>query len=330
MKKILMFMCIFVSLTFITGCGKESENNVLKKLEKKIEKLDSYSLKGELEIINNEDAYLYDVEVSYKQDDNFRVSLKNQSNNHEQIILKNKDGVYVLTPSLNKSFKFQSQWPYNNSQSYLLQTILKDIKNDKDKKFTVTEKGYMYTTKVNYSNNNNLVKQNVYLDKEYNITEVDVLNEKNQVMMKMKIGDINYNNNINDDVFTVKGNMSVVKEEETTSKIEDIVYPMYLPVNTYLTGQDKVDTVSGERVILTFEGDNSFMFIQETIDINDEMTTTLVNGELELLSDSIGVVSDNSVNWYSNNREYYVVSDSLSQEELVNIAKSISVMAVGK
>jgi len=37
-----------------------------------------------------------------------RVSLKNKTNNHEQIILKNSDGVYVLTPSLNKSFKFQS------------------------------------------------------------------------------------------------------------------------------------------------------------------------------------------------------------------------------
>ena len=35
--------------------------------------------------------------------------------------------VRVLTPSLNKSFKFQSDWPYNNSQVYLLQTLLSDI-----------------------------------------------------------------------------------------------------------------------------------------------------------------------------------------------------------
>ena len=35
--------------------------------------------------------------------------------------------VRVLTPTLNKSFKFQSDWPYNNSQVYLLQTLLSDI-----------------------------------------------------------------------------------------------------------------------------------------------------------------------------------------------------------
>ena len=239
----------------------------------------------------------------------------------------------MLTPSLNKSFKFQSEWPYNNSQSYLLQTILKDIKNDKDKKFEKIDNGYIYTTKVNFSNNTNLVKQKVYLDKDYNITNVEVLNDKDVILMNMKINKIDYNNKLDAEDFTLKGNMSVFSEtiiENKPGKIEDVVYPMYLPTNTYLENQDKVETVSGERVILTFGGDKSFMFIQENAGISEDLSTTLVNGELELLSDSIGVVSDNSVNWYSNNKEYYVVSDNLSEEELVSIARSISVMAVGK
>ena len=57
---------------------------------------------GVLEIINNEDTYTYDVNVSYKEKENFRVSLKNQVNNHEQIILKNNDGVYVKTQESTK------------------------------------------------------------------------------------------------------------------------------------------------------------------------------------------------------------------------------------
>ena len=48
-----------------------------------------------MEIVNNEDVYTYDVKVAYKKGDFYRVSLKNTSNNHEQIILKNSDGVYV-------------------------------------------------------------------------------------------------------------------------------------------------------------------------------------------------------------------------------------------
>ena len=58
--------------------------------------------------------------------------MTNKSNNHEQIILKNKEGLYVITPSLNKSYKFESTWPDNSSQAYILSSIIKDIKDDKN------------------------------------------------------------------------------------------------------------------------------------------------------------------------------------------------------
>ena len=113
MKKII-FMCILLLL--FTGCGKTNKKEIVKDLNKKINSLDSYYLEGDMEIINNEDVYKYEITVSYKSKDLYRVSLINESNGHEQIILKNNDGVFVLTPSLNKSFKFESEWPYSNSQ----------------------------------------------------------------------------------------------------------------------------------------------------------------------------------------------------------------------
>ena len=133
----------------LCGCGNYSIKDAQKDLENKINKLKGYSLNGEMEIISNDDVYKYDVNVDYNKKDKFKVSLKNKTNNHEQIILKNEDGVYVLTPSLNKSFKFQSDWPYNNSQVYLLQTLLSDIQNDTNKKFKTTATNYIFETSVN-------------------------------------------------------------------------------------------------------------------------------------------------------------------------------------
>lgn len=93
MKK---FIGIFVFLMlFLTGCGKYGEKEILRDLNKNINGLKAYYLEGKMEIINNEDVYKYDVKVSFKEDDYYKVSLKNESNNHEQIILKNDDGVYV-------------------------------------------------------------------------------------------------------------------------------------------------------------------------------------------------------------------------------------------
>ena len=107
MKKYLALCFVMVGCLFFAGCGKYGEKDLIKDLGKKIEDSKAYHLSGELEIFNNEDSYVYDVDVSYQKEENFRVSLKNKTNNHQQIILKNSDGVYVLTPSLNKSFNYQ-------------------------------------------------------------------------------------------------------------------------------------------------------------------------------------------------------------------------------
>ena len=106
----------------LVGCGN-TNSNAIEELENKINELDGYNMTGTLEIYRNEDKYTYDVDSSYSKSDLYKVTLVNKNNNHEQIILKNEDGVYVITPSLNKSFKFQSEWPYNNSQIYLLHLL---------------------------------------------------------------------------------------------------------------------------------------------------------------------------------------------------------------
>ena len=153
MKKLLIVIAFVILLA---GCGNNNKDAIIKKWSKKVDGMDSYLMKGTLEIYRNEDLYTYDLESAYLKKDKFRVGLTNKTNNHEQIILKNDKGVYVVTPSLNKSFKFQSEWPYNNSQIYLLQPLLIDLKNDD--KVTLEEKDskYILTAKVNYINDKNL------------------------------------------------------------------------------------------------------------------------------------------------------------------------------
>lgn len=326
-KKVL-FLCI--CLVFFTGCGKENGSDVVKGLSKKIDGLNSYHLSGVLEIINNEDTYMYDVDVAYLKENNFRVSLKNQTNNHEQIILRNSDGVFVLTPSLNKSFKFQSEWPYNNSQSYLLHSILNDIKNDSDMVFEKTSDGYVLTVKTNYSNKKDLVKEKIYVDNSKNIKAVEVIDSDDNVKMKMNISDIDYGSSYDTDYFKLDNNMTVFSEtDDLKNTIDNILYPMYIPQNTYLSGQNKVSLEDGERIIMTFSGDFPFMLIQETLS-SDDSSLLSVSGDPFQLIDTVGVVDDSSITWLNDGVSYYLVSNSLSQDQLVEIANSMSVASIVK
>lgn len=282
--------------------------------------------------------------------------------------------VYVVTPSLNKSFKFQSEWPNNNSQIYLLHALLNDIKKDENRSFEENGGKYIFNTKVNYPNNNQLSKQKITVNKNMEIEMVEVMNDKNIPQMIMKINSLDFDSTFNDNYFDLdsiieqiepnnssKGNDDLsdnnnssnnntksnntnddsTKNEntdntkndsnaksddksESTGSIDDIIYPLYIPTGTSLTEQERVSKTNGERVILTFDGEKPFLLVEETSTVSDEFSVIPTFGEPFLLTDTIGALADNSITWSSNGIDYYIVSETMSQVELIEIASSIS------
>jgi len=174
-------------------------------------------------------------------------------------------------------------------------------------------------------------------------TRVEVLDKDGNVEIKMVFNKIDLKADFNDTYFDLSSILDTeVKEEnneeqqntETETKeiatIDDIIYPMYLPTNTYLANQEKVKVDNGERLILTFAGDSSFVLVEETVSITNSPEIIPTYGEVELIGASLAVINDNSANWFSNGIEYYVVSDTMDSSEILEVAKSISVLPVGK
>lgn len=337
MKKICLLL--FTTLFFLFGCSNDSEDSVVKKINDDLKDIESYYLCGDLSIRNNEDKYNYDVEVYYKSDDYYRVNLVNVDNGHEQIILKNDDGVYVVTPSLNKSFKFQSNWPNDSSQVYLIESLYDDIFNCKERIFEVLEDSYLFTVDANYPNNSNLVKQNITFDKNLVLKSVEVYNENNDLQMEMNFSEIVINKDIDNDTFNLNNIINNLNRNEdsnsdsindstsiddTVSSIDDIIYPLYIPMGTVLIDEEKIDKTDGERIILTFDGEKPFILVEETISVKDEFEIIPMQGEPYLILDSVASLSDNSISWINNGIEYYLVSDVMSQIELVEIANSVT------
>lgn len=331
MKKILLLF--FFSVCLLSGCGKYGEKDVIKDFGKKIDDAEAYYIEGDLEIVNNDNVYNYDVQVAFKEKDYYRVSLTNTSNNHTQIILKNDDGVYVVTPALNKSFKFQSDWPYSNSQIYLLESLIQDIKDDDERIFKQTKDGYSFMTSVNYPNNRNLVKQKINLSKKLKLEKVQVYNSDSVICMTMKYNKIDYSPTFNKNYFslnTVMKTYTIEEKVEQTGILEESIYPLMLPSGTKLTNEEKVDKGNGERIIMTFDGEKPFLLVEETANIEDEFTVVPTYGEPYQLMDTLGVMTNNSLNWTTNGIEYYLVSDVLNQDELVEVAQSIGVVQTMK
>lgn len=323
MKKYLWLLLIMILLT---GCGKVREKDVLRNFQNPLKKSSGYQLKGKLEITNNDEVYSYDVVVDHKKEDFYKVSFVNQANQFQQIILKNHDGVFLLTPSLNKSFKFQSDWPYMNSEIYLLDSLIEDIMSDKEHTFVEKDNQYIIETKVDYPNNKKLNHQKIILNDHYELLRVLVYDSNDAVCMSFEVSKITYSPSYQKDDFELNRFIEEDdKEEEVkeTSVIEDILYPLVLPSGTKLVGEEKVSKDSGERVIMTYDGEKSFLLVEETLDVFNDFTIIPTSGEPFQLLDTIGVATENSLSWSSGNMEYYLVSDVMSQEEMVDVAQSI-------
>jgi outer membrane lipoprotein-sorting protein len=315
----------------LCGCGKTTNEDIVKRFKEKIVKNNSYTLKGTMTILSNEDTFSYDVKVYYMDEDYFKVNMVNTLSNHEQVILRNNNDVYVVTPSLNKSYKFVSEWPYNSSQSYILNSLAKDISNDKEIEFQEGKDSYTLKVDVDYPNNDELKYELLQFDKKMNLKNVSVYDGDDIVAIKVDFIKIDYKANLSKDDFDVNAVIdsnccgNEIENSEETSALKDIIYPLYVPANTYLKNREFVNTDNGERVILTFNGEKNFVLIEEKSVLSDKFEVIPVYGDPLMLNDTIGALSSNSLSWTSNNVDYYLASNDLSTSEILSIAGSMSV-----
>ena len=328
MKKIIGLLLVLFT---ITGCKTVNDENVLKEFSKILNETKSYTMEGSMTLLSNNEEYNYDVYVEFLKGDYYKVSLLNKNNATEQIILKNSDGVYVVTPSINKSFKFQSEWPNNSSQAYILETLLSDIQNDDERKFEVTDNGYIFDVEVNYPNNKLLINQKITFNDKNLPTKVEVFNEEGISQITFNVKNINLKANLKEDNFSLENsvNKDCCKTEESAS-LESVLYPTYLPLNTTFHSQETINTEDTERVILTFTGEKSFIMVEEAKKTPEEMEVVSVYGDLTFVDDTIGAITDSSVMWTKGNVEYYISSQNLTSEELVSVASSALTAAVSK
>jgi len=321
---------VVVTIILLAACKNMSQQDVVDKLASNLEDADSYLATGKMEIESDGQMYEYFVEVAFQQPHYYRVTMRNETTNNEQIILKNDEGVFVLTPSLNKQFKFQSDWPLSSSQAYLYQSILADILNDEEVVFTPEEEVYIFETEADYHGNRDLVKQVVRFDKK-TLTPlvVEVLDSSETPRMSMYFDTFKFNQELEEGIFDSDLTMEETQNTMGDGGIQPVdlleveLYPTYIPEGTTLTDRTPIEIEDGNRIIMTFSGDRDFTLIQENARVRETLAPELVSGEIVLINGAIGALSDKSVTWVNDGVEFFLVSETLETEELLSVAASI-------
>lgn len=332
MRKAGVLILFLMLALLVAACGTKDEKEVVGELSKRLEALDSYRAKLDLVLETGEEPHEFNVEVWHKKPDYYRVSLTHKERQVTQIILKNDDGVFVLTPHLNKSFRFQSSWPGNQPQVYLYESLIKDILMDDDRKFTVDGEQYVFDTAANYQNKN-IQYQRIWLDKDLKPTEVHLMDGDFNVLIKVYFHEVELDYAFNEDHFDLKRNMaesaegSSGTEEETEETLADdqkerslgAYYPAYVPPGVDLVEEKEIKQDNEARMVLRYDGEYRYSLTQKHAQA--EMVS-MPEGEPVDLGYTVGVLTGQSLIWTYNGIDFWLTGD-LPREEMIAVARSI-------
>lgn len=320
----------------LSACGEKSQEDVVEKLQKTVADLDSYKATADMTMNTNDQEQTFLIDIWYQADDQYRVKLENEGEQNEsQVILKNTDGVFVLTPALEKSFKFQSEWPENSSQPYLFQSLVNDVINDPEAQFETTEDHYIFKTKTNYQSNNNLPAQEIYFDKSsYTPVMVNVLNQDGESLVNVTFHEFDLDATFAEDDFSMEKNMEKETDDEASGAeegeaVETAAQEVRTLYPTYTAGAEaaekkEVALEDGERIITTFEGEKNFTLVQEIRETAPvSAAPEEVDGDIVNLGTTVGALEDNTLKWTYQGVDYQLASTELTKEEMIEVAQSV-------
>nr|WP_236823299.1 outer membrane lipoprotein carrier protein LolA [Bhargavaea massiliensis] len=371
---------LIVLVMLLAACGSQSKEDVMKKLSGKWTDAKGYELTAVMEIKTGDEPRLYDVEVWHTKPDYYRVNVAQQGSKESQMILRNKDGVFVVTPSIGKTYKFQSDWPEKNSQAYLIGALAEDIRADKDAVMKEEDKEYVFETVTRNNHRKMLPYQRIHIDKKSLLpVKVSVLNENKEEQMKITFEKISLGTERSagdyavekhskapegaegsaDDTDATEENADGEDQEGTTEETDGAAdkegtedgqeegtedgkeegdeeagaeldgeefrtsYPL-LKWEGVDVEEEVVGSGDDKRVYLTYSGEKEFVIVQQQAKSPQEaLVPVFAEGDPAHLGFTIGAITDNSVSWEQGGVSYFLASNGLSREEMVEVATSM-------
>jgi len=336
---------------------------VLKKVNGKWAETNGYELNATMEIKSGGDPKKYDVTVWHTKPDFYRVEVVESGKDVSQMIVRNADGVFVVTPTLNKMYKFQSDWPKKNSQAYLIGALAEDLAQDKNLVMKEEDKAYIFEAATRNSYKNSMPHQVITVDKKTMLpTSVVIMNDVKEEQIRItfkniKIGVQHAAKEYAVEQFTEKdepkGENAASPEKDNkeekdkgdkesnnnpdgndgeqavSAEAENTKFQTHYPVvslgNTKMVDEKVMQEGGMERVILTFDGDKPFTVMQQPVTKQTAMLPVSSPGDPVDLGFTIGAITDTSISWEKDGVEFFVASSKLTREEMVQVATSMTI-----
>lgn len=303
-------------------CFFKFKSASFQKALKEGENCHQYQLVCQMEMLENDELKSYQVTstfASIDQQDYYKVELYDKSLNQAQVIVRNQNGVFVLTPSLNQAFQFKSEWPLNSPKPYIYQSLLTFLKDNKREK---VKDGYVVSGNMTYENDKRIKSQEVKFDKKLYPEYVHVYDENQSEVISLDVTSFQMNKKINKDAFN---QTMIMKENKNQYKSVSSSLPFYpVALMGSVLENEKVSTIDETtNHILKFTGEKAFTIVESALSNKEVMDIEKVDGEMIDLIDGFAYVQDNQMTYVTSGIVCSLYSNDLTKQEMLAVLSSM-------
>lgn len=312
----------------VVGCGTPSEKSVAHKIESQVQSLDesNYKTTATMVVQMDKTSQSYYVETWYESPDVYRIALGDSSKNIHQYIIHNQNGMFIVSPSLGRVFRFNGNWAENQGHIYLYDQILKQISQSKNVKMTKLDDEYSFTLPVSQANAV-VVNQNVMLDaKTLSPEKVTLLDKNQKAVVSLKFDTFQKNVTFKTSDFDPQSIVAEDKTAKTTMASDDTdetQVGMITPDEIFGDTLENMVDVSNTSTILRYDGNLPFTLTEY------RPTATVAGMSDGELVDLFGVPAVYSggelahqLSWVNNGVEFDLTSSKLSLDQMQSVAIS--------
>lgn len=290
-------------------------------------KYTSYELICNMEMLENDELKSYQVTTTYalfNEQEYYKVELYDKSLNQSQVIIRNDEGVFVLTPSLNQAFQFQSEWPHNSPKPYIYQSLLSFLE---DNKYEKVKDGYIVNAEMKYENDDRVQSQEIKFDKELNPVYVNVFDGDGTEIIKLTITSFQPDIDINKDSFQQE---TIMKESQSQYNNVSSSLPLYPVALMGSTLENENISLVNETTnhILKFTGEKAFTIVESAVSTKDTIDVVQVQGKLIDTIDGFAYVEDNQMTYVSSGIVCSLYSNDLTEDEMLVVLSSMQASQV--
>lgn len=325
-KKILLIFMLMLFLVSFTSC-KRGER-VVQDFPTAVSSLESYKVVGKLYSMFPSGTKECMITVYYKNPDLYRVEVDNAETSDKQIVMKNKEGVHILVPTLNKTFKVKSSWPFNSSYPYLLQSLSKDLLSDEAPITIHEDETSTVEIKAKVFDNAAASKQKIIFNNKTGFpNEVLVYDENANLITRFVFEKIEINKDIDNDLFNIEKTLTSIREyyqDVVETYVRSITYPTYYPEGVKLQ-EELINNKKDKTAIMKYVGETSFTIVEQYLMDSETVVTSYVDGDIYIMGGTIALINKNTVFFGEQGVEYTIASSNMKVLEMIKMGNSLLV-----